>query len=195
MRPRLVPRPLPEDNGQPPWDWLPRWQRVSTGWFVTVCVLCAWLFVALWTDDDGYLSGLDGLNLIIHEGGHFVFFWFGRTLELYGGTILQLAVPLALAVAFVRRAEAPGVSLCLVWFFQNFLNVARYLGDARAQELPLVGGGEHDWFNILGRWHLLRYDTRIAAVLRAIGWLGMIAAWAWLAWRWLRDRRSTASRE
>jgi hypothetical protein len=190
----LVPRPL-DDHDTPRWGWPARWQKVPTAWCVTVCVLCTWLFLALWTDDDGYLVGLDGLNLIVHEGGHFLCAWFGSTLELYGGTILQLAVPLLLAAAFVRRAEAPGVSLCLVWFFQNFLNVARYLGDARAQELPLVGGGEHDWFNILGRWHLLQYDTRIAGVLRVIAWLGMITAWGWLIWRWLRDRQTRVAED
>ena len=55
-------------------------------------------------------------------------------------------------------------------------------------ELPLVGGGDHDWNTILTRWHLLQYDTRIAAVLRLAGWFGIAATCAWVAWRAWRDR-------
>ncbi len=193
MRPRLLPRETAND-GELLWASLrPEWQPTTRAWFVTVSVLFAWLLLALLRDDDGYLLGLDGLNLIIHEGGHFLFVWFGETLELYGGTLLQLAVPLAIALAFVRRGERPGVALAGVWFFQNFLNVARYMADARAQVLPLVGGGGHDWFAILSSWHLLRYDTRLAAILRAAGWIGMLAAYGWFLWRWLGERRSASN--
>lgn len=38
-----------------------------------------------------------------------------------------------------------GLAMAWVWLGENLLNIARYLGDARAQVLPLVGGGEHDW--------------------------------------------------
>jgi hypothetical protein len=188
MRARLLPRAIDTD-GEPWWAWLlPEWRPVSRGWFVTVTLLCAWLFLELLTDDDGYLLGLDGLNLIVHEGGHFLFVWFGDTAELYGGTLLQLIVPVALALAFVRRREMPGFTLATVWFFQNFLNVARYMADARAQELPLVGGGGHDWFAILASWRLLQYDTRLAGALRAAGWIGMLATYVWFLWRWLQGR-------
>jgi len=54
--------------------------------------------------------------------------------------------------------------------------------------LPLVGGGEHDWWTIFGRWHGLAHDTQIAAVVRAAGWTGMWAAVLWMGWRWWQDR-------
>jgi len=54
--------------------------------------------------------------------------------------------------------------------------------------LPLVGGGDHDWNTIFGRWHVLAYDTRIATVVKIIGWIGMGAVCAWAVWRWFRDR-------
>ena len=75
-----------------------------------------------------------------------------------------------------------------MWFFENWLNIARYMADARAQELPLVGGGDHDWHRILSRWHLLQYDVSIAAATRTIGWLGMIGACVWIFWRAWQDR-------
>ena len=93
-----------------------------------------------------------------------------------------------MAVSFWRRREPLSFAAGVIWFFENWLNIARYMADARRQELPLVGGGEHDWTNIFGRWGLLAHDTQIAAAVKTMGWLGMAAACAWVAWRWSKDR-------
>jgi hypothetical protein len=42
---------------------------------------------------------------------------------------------------------------------------------------------EHDWFTMFSQMGVLEYDTKIAAVVRAIGWLGMVAVVVWLWWR------------
>jgi hypothetical protein len=76
-----------------------------------------------------------------------------------------------------------------IWFFENWLNIARYMADARAQILPLVGGGCHDWGEIFGRWQVLPQDTQIAAVVRTTGWIGMGAACVWLSWVWWMNRK------
>ena len=76
---------------------------------------------------------------------------------------------------------------------QNWFNIARYMADARRLELPLVGGGDHDWNTILTRWDLLQYDTRIAATLELIGWIGIAATCGWVLWRALHDRRRVVS--
>ena len=62
------------------------------------------------------------------------------------------------------------------------------MGDARVQALPLITvgdpqGGGHDWFLILSRLGLLQYDTLLARVVRAVGWLGMLATVCWFAWQ------------
>src|SRR5437016_7674713 len=41
------------------------------------------------------LTLLDNVHLPVHEAGHLLFGWFGATLGLWGGTILQLLVPAA----------------------------------------------------------------------------------------------------
>jgi hypothetical protein len=83
----------------------------------------------------------------------------------------------------------------LLWFFENWLNIARYMADARAQALPLVGSGDHDWNTIFGGWHVLAYDTQIASVVKIVGWTGMAAVCFWVVWRWYRDRDRTAEPE
>ena len=65
---------------------------------------------------------------------------------------------------------------------------ARYCADARARELPLVGGGDHDWAHILTRWDALHRDLAVAEALRTAGWACLAAAAAWVAWRWRADR-------
>ena len=87
----------------------------------------------------------------------------------------------AYATFFWRRGPI-GTAVGLAWLGQNCGNIARYAADARAQALPLVGGGEHDWFHILSRWHALGADHTVAAAFRLIGWALVLGAAAWLAW-------------
>ena len=79
-------------------------------------------------------------------------------------------------------------ALGVVWLMQNFLNIARYMADARAQVLPLVGGGEHDWAHILSRWGSLQADTLLAWRLSTFAWLGVIITWGLVARLWLRAK-------
>lgn len=161
------------------------WQSVTKLKF-GIFSLCLGLFIlCLLRNEPGYVPLLDDANLLFHEAGHIVFGLFGDTPGLYGGTLGQLFFPVAIIVGFWRQRAPVSFAAGWVWFFENFFNVARYVADARTQALPLVGGGEHDWFNILCRWHLLYYDTNLAAFLRIAGWAGLTATWCWLAWQTL----------
>jgi hypothetical protein len=42
---------------------------------------------------------------------------------------------------------------------------------------------EHDWLTMFSQMGVLQYDTKIAGVVRTIGWSGMIAVAVWLWWR------------
>ncbi len=144
--------------------------------------------------DPGWTPILDSANLAFHEAGHIAFRLFGDTASLYGGALGQLVFPLVTMAVFYRKREAPGVAVGGVWAAQNLFNIARYMADARAGELPLVGGGEHDFLNIFSRWGVLRHDLTIASVTRGIGWLGILAALAWLLYRFRESRVATGMR-
>lgn len=134
--------------------------------------------------DPGWTPLLDSANLVFHEAGHVVFGVLGDTAGLYGGVLGQLVFPLVvIAVAFFRR-QAHGVAVGAIWAGQNLFNIARYMADARARELPLVGGGEHDFERIFTRWGVLHRDVAIASTTRTVGWIVIAAALAWLAWRY-----------
>ena len=117
---------------------------------------------------------LDDLNLAVHEAGHLVFSAFGETLTILGGSLFQVIVPLAFVGYFVRTKQRYAAAVTMAWVGVNLLNVARYIGDARAQELPLLGGEDsiHDWWYLLINWDLLPQDLVIA---RWVHFLGVVA--------------------
>jgi hypothetical protein len=164
-----------------PWKSVPTWQIVAAS------LGFGWLGYLLQTAEDGFIF-LDHANLVFHEAGHPIFGIFGQTLGLYGGTIGQLVFPMVAAAAFWAQRDPVSYSVASVWFFENFLNIARYMADARAQVLPLVGGGEHDWTEIFSRWGVLNSDTAIAHAVAIAGWIGMLGVWGWLGWRWLKPQ-------
>jgi predicted nucleic-acid-binding Zn-ribbon protein len=126
---------------------------------------------------------LDYVNLPFHEFGHILFSPFGETIQFMGGTISQLMWPVILMVYFIRRTEPLSASFCLFWFGENFLNISKYIADARSMELPLVGGGIHDWNFLLSKWHALQYDHAIANIIFVLGVIQMTGSmvWAFLA--------------
>jgi hypothetical protein len=161
--------------------WKPVSRPVLVAWLIFYVAFLAYAFSA----HGGYLL-IDSANLIVHEGGHNLFGWFGPTLGLWGGTLLQLLVPLLLAAYFFIGRQVTGYVFCLFFFFENWLYTATYMADARAQVLPLVTTGdpdfvEHDFHLIFTSLDVLDHDTQIASVVRALGWCGMVAVVAWLA--------------
>lgn len=164
-------------------NWEPVSKASRAGWLAFYVLF---LLYAL-TAKSGFLL-IDYVFVPIHEGGHLLFSYFGHTLMVAGGTLLQLGVPLMLAVYFILQRQLTGTAFCFFFFFENFLNVATYMADSRRMELQYVTVGdpdlaEHDWQTLFSQMGVLEYDTRIAAVVRAIGWLGMISVAVWLWWR------------
>lgn len=119
---------------------------------------------------------LDGANLLFREAGHPFFFLFGQTIGFAGGTLAQLLIPGGLAAAFFYQRQFYSASIMLLWFGQNFFGISVYMRDARSQNLPLVGGGKHDWNYLLHRAGLLECEQGVANIVWVCG--VMIVAFA-----------------
>ncbi len=163
------------------------WQPVSKPGLVAWTVFYALFLIYALTHTAQFLF-IDYVFLPIHEGGHLLFSWLGSTLGIVGGTLLQLGVPLAVAVYFIFQRQIPGTAFATFFLFENFLNVATYMADARRQALPLVTVGdseyvEHDWLFLFSKLGVLPHDTAIAAWVRVLGWLGMISVIGWMWWK------------
>ncbi len=132
----------------------------------------------------GTYRWLDSLDLAIHETGHLVFAAGGATLGMLGGTLMQLLLPAAFVVALWRGGDRHGATVPLWWLGQNCWNISVYVKDARTQELPLVGGGEHDWAFLLSEWGWIEKDQAIGGAVYLIGVL-VYAASVILGWRFV----------
>jgi hypothetical protein len=133
-------------------------------------------------------SWLHLVNLPFHEAGHVVFRPLGQFITTLGGTLGQLLVPLLCMATLLLKTRDPfGAAVCFWWFGENFLDIAPYMNDARAGQLPLLGGnlghsspyGFHDWEYLLTETGLLRYDHVLAGFSHAIGSLMMAMSVAW----------------
>jgi hypothetical protein len=125
---------------------------------------------------------LDGVNLAFHEAGHLFLGFMGRTVHFLGGTIGQLFFPVACAIHFIQSGKHFEGWLMGVWFAESLMNTARYLGDAQAMSLPLVGGHIHDWNWLLTRWGGLSSCETIATTLHVAA-VGIAVACLIGAWR------------
>ncbi|MGZ4789801.1 MAG: hypothetical protein ACXVZX_14880 [Terriglobales bacterium] len=161
------------------------WEPISRSAIVTWLIFYVGFLAYAFSAHGGFLF-IDSANLVVHEGGHNLFGWFGPTLGLWGGTLLQWLVPVLLAAYFFTQRQTAGFVFCMFFFFENWLYTATYMADARAQVLPLVTTGdpdfvEHDFYAIFSSLGALNYDTKIAAIVRILGWGGMLLVVGWLA--------------
>ena len=110
------------------------WKFVSKPALITSLFFYAAFLVYAARNRSGFLF-IDNVNLVVHEGGHLLFGWFGQTLGLWGGTLLQWLVPALLAAYFFLQRQIAGYCFCLFIFFENLLYTATYMADARTQAL------------------------------------------------------------
>jgi len=159
-------------------------RRYSAGrsWWprAPLLLVLAWIFLQI-LGSMHYASPFSGINLIAHEAGHLFLLWFGaELLTALGGTLFQLLIPAAMALAFVRQGDPFAVTVALFWLGESTASVAPYAADARSQLLDLVSPGpgipQHDWTLILGRLGLLEHDQLVGQLFRTSGILTMAAA-------------------
>lgn len=149
-------------------------------------IVWGWAFISK-PMESNYVGGsfLHAVNLPFHEAGHILFPPLGDFMTSLGGSLGQLLVPLLCAGAFLKRRNAFGASVALWWLGENFLDIAPYIGDARALQLVLLGGRTgaevegHDWEAILTALGWLKHDHTLARASHGLGVLLMLTALAW----------------
>lgn len=133
-------------------------------------------------------SFLHLVNLPFHEAGHIFFSPFGEFMTILGGSLMQVLVPIVCAVAFMRRKDWFGAAVCCWWTGESLVDVAPYIADARALQMPLLGGGTgadvegHDWEAILMRLGWLRFDHTLGMSAHVMGSTLMVASLLIGAW-------------
>ena len=121
---------------------------------------------------------LDNINLGVHEFGHLFFGIFGsRLLTVWGGTLMQMIVPLVFLAYFAARKDTLGGLFCLWWVGHNLINISVYLADATCLCMPLLGGDSsgHDWLFLLSHYGKLSNSANIAKVVKSFGQFFMLS--------------------
>ncbi|MDO9271038.1 MAG: zinc ribbon domain-containing protein [Methylobacter sp.] len=160
-------------------------QQTTVGYFPGRLVIFAGLILWSWQLIGASIesnavanSFLHQVNLPFHEAGHIIFRPFGAFITSLGGTLGQLLMPSICTGALLLKTRDPfGASVALWWVGENFLDIAPYMNDARAGQLPLLGGnfghsapyGFHDWQYLLTESGLLQYDHFLAKAVFAMG--------------------------
>lgn len=106
---------------------------------------------------------IDWFNLLIHEGGHGVFMFFGKYIHAAGGTLMQIIIPTLFIVYCFQHKHKFLAQLSLIWLGENLINISIYAADARAHKLRLLGGNKvyHDWTYLLNTIGILNYDIAV----------------------------------
>jgi len=88
---------------------------------------------------------LDMINLFIHEAGHFFLKPLGRWIYVFGGSFVQVLLPLLLALLGLRQNYRQTI-LPAFWCGESLVNVSVYIRDAPYKQLRLIAKGlTHDW--------------------------------------------------
>lgn len=167
-------------------------------WQARLIILLGFVYILIrFWGNSSYSSILSGLNLGIHELGHLVLSPFGTFMSVLGGTLFQLLAPFLGMVNFYRQNDFFSIALCFCWLSTSLFDVARYVADARAMNLPLLSpfGSEnviHDWNYLLSKLGLLRFDQILAHAIVFLASLAMLAgliSGAWIIWVMFNTRR------
>ncbi len=127
--------------------------------------------VIYFTVNHGEFNFVDYVNLLIHEGGHGVFSFFGKFIYTLGGSLMQVIIPGLFIFYFSINKKRFGVQASLVWLGENLMNIGVYAADARTHRLPLLGGNNvyHDWTYLLNETGLLDKDQLIGQIFYFLG--------------------------
>ncbi|MEO8077173.1 MAG: hypothetical protein ABI818_12650 [Acidobacteriota bacterium] len=124
-------------------------------------------------------------DLVFHEAGHVLLGVFGHFIGVLGGSLFQVALPLILAVVFLKQRDQFGAAVCTWWAGQNLLDLAPYISDARALQLVLLGGKTgaevegHDWEYLLTELGWLHRDHTLGLAAYWLGLAMMLGALVW----------------
>ena len=128
-----------------------------------------------------------GITLAFHEMGHLLFAWAPHFITVLMGSVFQVAVPVIVIIVFYRQPDYFGMSVGGIWLSYSLWELSDYVGDARSQDLPLVGFAsaedlEHDWHYLLGKLHMLPADHFLAFVLKVLALAAGAASLAFAVW-------------
>ncbi len=133
------------------------------------------------------------MTIGIHEAGHPIFrlLFFGNfKMTIWGGTLMELGVPLLAFFVFLRRGKEIQADVCLLLLAIACYSVGHYAGCSLDPVISLLNAGPetlpdwdymHKWLGTEGyEWHMRHAFYGLSAFLTGLGsYLFIAHFWAW----------------
>ncbi|MCX8056710.1 MAG: hypothetical protein N3F03_03755 [Ignavibacteria bacterium] len=118
----------------------------------------------------GTYTFIDFIDLLIHEPGHLIFGLFGNFIQFLGGTLMQILLPLSMAIIFFIKGNKYWTQIFLFWLGHNFINISVYVDDANKMKLRIIGG-VHDWNWILNKIGMIEFAEELGLIFVGLSFL------------------------
>ncbi len=163
--------------------------------------LSLWIYIPLWIffvylyvqilffnaeySQNLLLSGMYFIEFGVHEASHLVVFFLPSILVAAAGSTGEILFTLLIVLAALKARSYFAAIFGSIWFMLAMNSAGRYMADARAQQLPLIGPGEtvkHDWNYVFSQLGWLESDVLIGSIVRGVGDLVAFVALALGLW-------------
>lgn len=178
---KLFSNPVPGEEPSPAERWVPLAAKLALYLWLGVIFAQAASAFAEYHPGRPWPAMLSILRtftfLPLHEAGHVIFYFFGRTLMFLGGSFWQIMFPLLWFVIALRQ-KSRVAPFPLFWVGENMMDVSLYMRDAPLRQLPLLGGHKvgHDWYNLFSAWNMLGDAATVADIFYYTGAVVCLAA-------------------
>jgi hypothetical protein len=118
---------------------------------------------------------LSYVDMALHEVGHLMLAWTPGIGGPLAGAIVQVGVPLGLALYFgFARHETYSTALLLAWTGTSAQNVSVFVPTASLQSLPLLGSGQRDWSFIFASLGHAEWAAPASEAVKIFGLLAVL---------------------
>lgn len=118
------------------------------------------------------LTGLYFIEFGVHEASHMIMAFLPPIITAAAGSIGEVGFTALIAYAGFRAKSYFAGIFGLLWVMLAMNSAGRYMADARAQQLQLIGMSDHpihDWNFVFGQLGWLQADTLIGSAVRIVG--------------------------
>jgi hypothetical protein len=155
----------------------PTYTRSSLWLYLPLWLFFLYLFVQIVQFDvtaikSIVIAGLYFVEFGVHEVSHLLVGFLPHIFVAAAGSIGEIIFTILIVIAAIKARSYFAMIFGAIWMMLAMNSVGRYIADARAQVIPLMGPSPepiHDWHFIFSQLGWLHYDTMIGSALR---WLG-----------------------
>lgn len=126
---------------------------------------------------------IDTIDLLIHEGGHTIFGFFGwRFLTILGGSLMTWIIPFSVFLSAWYKRQRIIAQISLFFLSHSWFSAAAYCADAYWRDLPLIGNlpkSAHDYYNMLTDLGLLEQYRTVAWIMYSVAFLIFLLSILW----------------